>query len=146
VIPQHRLSRESRKNWRKFTEEAKLEYLLGTTNLNNVYKAWHLLRDIYVGTLVTYERDKLVALSGIARSFQQLLVDQYLAGLWRKTLVYDLLWSVPKPRKLTAYRAPSWSWASMEDGKLWWEGHMHTYPYECHELVRIVDAKVATST
>jgi hypothetical protein len=123
LIPQYRFSGESRKNWRESTEEAQSGYLLGTTNLNDVYKAWHLLRDIYVGTLVTYEKDKLVALSGIARSFQQLLGDQYLAGLWRRTLVYDLLWSVPKPRKRTAYRAPSWSWASMEDGKLRWEGH-----------------------
>lgn len=70
----------------------------------------YTLRDI------TVPSDKLVALAGLAEQFQTVNGDQYLAGLWRKTLLFDLLWKAEAIGGLhlrpTAYRAPSWSWAS----------------------------------
>jgi len=42
--------------------------------------------------------------------------DQYLAGLWRSTLVVDLLWRSEDPRKswrLPGQYAPTWSWTSI---------------------------------
>jgi hypothetical protein len=63
--------------------------------------------------------DKLPALSGVAAEFGRLSGDVYLAGLWKSSLPYSLLWhqrgaapagTSPIPK----YRAPSWSWASVD--------------------------------
>jgi hypothetical protein len=66
--------------------------------------------------------DKLIALSGIANEMQTLVQDEYLGGLWRRSLLDELAWSVqyseddnvPRPYRPHNYRAPSWSWASVE--------------------------------
>jgi hypothetical protein len=67
--------------------------------------------------------DKLPALAGIAQRMAGLLGDQYLAGLWRRFLVDELCWSATsqtfgaqqkQPFRPTKYRAPSWSWTSVE--------------------------------
>jgi hypothetical protein len=68
--------------------------------------------------------DKLIALSGIANEMQKLVQNEYLAGLWRRTLLDELAWCVrygkdddiPRPCRPHTYRAPSWSWASVEGG------------------------------
>lgn len=44
--------------------------------------------------------------------------EQYLAGLWRDHLAFGLTWAVSGSRQpRPAYRAPSWSWASV-DGEM----------------------------
>ncbi|KAF8846446.1 hypothetical protein BDZ45DRAFT_756174 [Acephala macrosclerotiorum] len=66
-------------------------------------------------------KDKLVALSGIAKTIQGRFKDlDYLAGLWSYDLENQLLWYMMAPAKTRAepYRAPSWSWASL-DGEIW---------------------------
>lgn len=59
----------------------------------------------------------------MARWLQKQTHDEYISGLWRKDIEYQLLWSV-KDDSLTyrphIYRAPSWSWASV-DGVISWE-------------------------
>ncbi|KAK8130877.1 hypothetical protein PG984_007315 [Apiospora sp. TS-2023a] len=69
---------------------------------------------------LTFPGDKLVALSGLASRMQQHIQSDYLAGLWRKHLPYQLLWHIdmraPAERLRTAYTAPSWSWASVHGG------------------------------
>lgn len=85
---------------------------------------------IYTTRSLSHEGDRLVALSGLAQRFATIMAtkwgqkEQYLAGLWSASLPADLLWfvelkkfSVVKGRRHerpTAWRAPSWSWASME--------------------------------
>ncbi|OJD40376.1 heterokaryon incompatibility protein [Diplodia corticola] len=65
---------------------------------------------------LTYEADKLPALSGVAREMQTMMQDEYLAGLWRKDIVEGLCWSSSPetPASPSRYRAPSWSWASLD--------------------------------
>jgi len=70
---------------------------------------------------LTMNRDKLVAISGVARLIQHETRDEYVAGLWRTDLKHQLLWSSAKrSRKLgkntrpPEYRAPSWSWAAID--------------------------------
>ncbi len=57
--------------------------------------------------------DKLVAISGLAR---KLIVDgnQYVAGLWREILPYQLMWTASSDPEIVAGNSyiPSWSWAS----------------------------------
>lgn len=71
---------------------------------------------------LSQSRDKLIAISGLARKFANESTGQYLAGLWKRTLLTDLFWrvdiqvetSLPKISRPTSYRAPSWSWASLD--------------------------------
>ncbi|KAK5130758.1 hypothetical protein LTR08_001703 [Meristemomyces frigidus] len=71
--------------------------------------------------------DKLLAFSGVAQVYADLLKDEYLAGLWGSRLVLELLWrkkwnhdcSLDLRNRPSQYRAPSWSWASI-DGAVEW--------------------------
>jgi hypothetical protein len=63
--------------------------------------------------------DILPSISAIAEKFQAVLGDDYLAGLWKTDLKRGLLWRRRIFSNLIAhptaeYRAPSWSWASVE--------------------------------
>jgi hypothetical protein len=72
----------------------------------------------YTTASLTFGRDKLVAISGIAKYIQQHQAtgDEYLAGLWRNDLERTLCWSVVaySQSRPTPYRAPTWSWASTD--------------------------------
>jgi hypothetical protein len=61
------------------------------------------------------DKDKLVALSGLARRCGR--GSDYLAGLWRPLLAWHLLWRIPEYRtalpETRLHGIPSWSWASM---------------------------------
>ena len=77
---------------------------------------WPEIVTRYSKTTLTYpERDKLVALSGVAKLISS--PDNYLAGLWIPQLPHSLAWRSisPTPRPST-YQAPTWSWASINTG------------------------------
>lgn len=78
--------------------------------------SWDTLVTTYTLGKLTFSHDKLVAISGIARAVQQETHDQYLAGLWRKDIEFQLRWC-PQGRtsQRVKNRAPSWSWASVEN-------------------------------
>ena len=77
---------------------------------------WHEVVYLYTGAHLTFARDKLPALSGIARRIHSQKGGQYLAGLWRdERIEAQLCWRVLDARERpTTWRAPSWSWASIE--------------------------------
>jgi hypothetical protein len=89
---------------------------------------WQVLVTDYSARDLSLSTDKSPALSGLAQAFEvQLQDDEYLGGVWRRSLLDDLLW-VHKPvsigrqtvqRRPSEYRAPSWSWASI-DGNVRW--------------------------
>ncbi|RBR10356.1 hypothetical protein FVER53590_12469 [Fusarium verticillioides] len=84
---------------------------------------WNLLVEQYSACHLTFEEDRLVAFSGIARAVAESTGDTYLAGIWLETWMQDLLW-VPdiareqparvKPTTMGTQRMvlPSWSWMS----------------------------------
>ncbi|TVY19156.1 hypothetical protein LARI1_G003617 [Lachnellula arida] len=79
---------------------------------------WDLVVELYSAAKLTRYSDKSVALSGLAYAVQCETGDEYVAGMWRKDLEAQLLWSVrphkwevPRPRP---YRAPTWSWAALD--------------------------------
>ncbi|KID86493.1 HET domain-containing protein [Metarhizium guizhouense ARSEF 977] len=54
---------------------------------------WHHIVNAYTGLYFTARRDKFPALSGLASEIARMRPgDEYLAGLWRSTLMMDLLW------------------------------------------------------
>jgi len=89
---------------------------------------WHLIVEGYTSREMTREVDKLPALYGLASLYQQSTNDVYRAGLWQSSIIGDLLWRTQyvqygnrvdfrRPQK---YRAPSWSWASIDGNVIFW--------------------------
>jgi hypothetical protein len=85
---------------------------------------WEYIVDCYSRRELTYNKDKLPAISGIAALVGFEMKDQYLAGLWQSSLLKNLLWHPiggASASVLTSaeYIAPSWSWASINRGIAW---------------------------
>jgi hypothetical protein len=81
--------------------------------------SWKLIVLAYSQTSLTYSEDKLIALSGIAKAYASAMADTYVAGMWRNGLERQLSWfrhadSYPLSPDPLSYRAPSWSWASVD--------------------------------
>lgn len=81
-----------------------------------IFDNWALIVDDYSKRSLSFPDDKLVALSALASESGETLKLTYLAGLWLEYLPSQLLWRLwDKPEERPAkYRAPSWSWASVE--------------------------------
>lgn len=91
-----------------------------------IFELWKRVIEVYSRTNLTVSRDKLIALSGIARLFSQEKFkpgNRYIAGLWSRHLESQLLWQVNEqfqdgqfanPARRDATRAPSFSWASID--------------------------------
>jgi hypothetical protein len=82
---------------------------------------WRQMVSDYAALDLTYESDRLPALSGAAKQMQAYRNGRYLAGLWEDSIVEDLMWWVKDDecqvsRRPKQWRAPSWSWASLESG------------------------------
>lgn len=86
---------------------------------------WEFLVINYSSRELTKPMDKLPAISSLAQYFDKSSNGRngrYLAGLWEAHLPCSLLWHrisipitlpQPNPARPTAYRAPTWSWASI---------------------------------
>ncbi|RYP64793.1 hypothetical protein DL769_006538 [Monosporascus sp. CRB-8-3] len=75
---------------------------------------WSEAVRLYSAANLTYSQDKLPSLSGIARHIHHERGGQYLAGMWREEKIEaQLCWRVTDPRKRPPWRAPSWSWVSV---------------------------------
>ncbi|KAI1014507.1 hypothetical protein LB504_012176 [Fusarium proliferatum] len=72
----------------------------------------------YTHRELTKPTDRFPALSGIAKWLQPHLGNpEYLAGVWNNSDLHrQFLWSSDTKNPRPQYRAPSWSWASIDDG------------------------------
>jgi hypothetical protein len=117
------------------------------------YFFWKRVIDEYTLCGLTKAEDKLIAISGLAQRVAAVTTDSYLAGLWRRHLLSQLMWEVQDPSTTAFrvpaspgnphYRAPSWSWASI-DGKILIrspDSDQDSLP-----LIEIVNADVKTVT
>ena len=92
---------------------------------------WYIIIENYTCRNLTNERDKLLALAGLASLYGKATGNDYICDLWKQTLLADLLWIhaqghmvFAKNAKMHApksYRAPSWSWASV-NGTCYYKG------------------------
>ncbi|KAF2635917.1 HET-domain-containing protein [Massarina eburnea CBS 473.64] len=85
-----------------------------------IWNAWHQIVEQYSKRDLTVPTDKLPAISGIASRIGMATGSSYIAGVWENNLASDLLWStslttLPDAHyfALEKYRAPSFSWASL---------------------------------
>ncbi|KAI1413140.1 HET-domain-containing protein [Hypoxylon sp. FL1857] len=83
---------------------------------NTVYEYSHLA--------LTFEKDRFAALAAVAQreASSRSPNDAFLLGLWKKTLLRDLLWQVVPHQKLqrrSDLKAPTWTWASIMSRVTW---------------------------
>ena len=84
--------------------------------------SWRTIVLDYTRRSLTLEKDKLAAVAGLASELQSKIQSRYIAGMWnvRFYIEYDLCWRVSEradglqPFRPVKYRAPTWSWASVE--------------------------------
>lgn len=63
--------------------------------------------------------DRVIALAGIAEQMRAATKDIYLAGLWKKNLIFQLCWKATvcslriENLRVSEYFVPSWSWLSV---------------------------------
>ena len=87
------------------------------------YSFWETAVSKYSMGALTYETDRLPAISAVASIVGKATRDRYLAGLWRDDLLAGLAWVVPESATYMSrgpgttphqeYIAPTWSWASL---------------------------------
>lgn len=98
-------------------KSAKLLYhksLLSTPANEDKFINWQRIVTSYMGKGISFEKDRIPALAGLAAQMQAAGAGQYLAGLWREHLQLDLLWAANGRRRADPFKAPTWSWASTE--------------------------------
>lgn len=91
-----------------------------------LWDQWRLEVKVYSSKWLTVESDRLPAFSGMAQRFSELGADTpYLAGIWLADAWRQLCWTVigGPLRRPDKYRAPSFSWASIE-GRVEFANHM----------------------
>lgn len=106
-------------------------------------KAWNWREIVryYSKTHLTHSADKLPALSGVARRQHEATGDEYLAGMWRKGLMRQLGWMPRSKNKRPDWRAPTWSWASIDAETLFWSV-WYDDSFAKNEYVQVLDARV----
>ncbi|KAI2624397.1 heterokaryon incompatibility protein-domain-containing protein [Hypoxylon sp. NC1633] len=115
-------------------------------NASDIYEMWRTVVVHFSPKLLTYKSDRFPALSGIAEYFSTALKDEYIAGLWKRELYRDLFWVcsyvntkswdvfLNELSDVSAYVAPSWSWASR--GSSVGYGTQYPYVYSFHHFQR----------
>lgn len=80
---------------------------------------WEHIVDEYEYMELTFEKDRLPALAGVARRYGEWSGKTYVAGLWKEDFPRAFMWaktySASRPLRQAA---PTWSWASLPRGKL----------------------------
>lgn len=101
---------------------------------------WYNIVRQFTRCELTFSKDTLPALQGVARRVHSERRCAYYAGLWEDTLCSDLLWVLDVPCEIRPheYRAPSWSWASTQGGVSW--------PYSYNSLVKEVNVVSVSTT
>ena len=111
----------------------------------NAYRYWNTIVEHYSEKILTEESDRLIALYGVAQWIkQQHTHDEYVAGMWKEHLLNQILWMTYKNLKKhrpTAYRALSWSWASMI-GKVMFRDILEAEKFD--KIAQVVDVRVHT--
>jgi hypothetical protein len=107
---------------------ASLTYDLVDATEFEMYQRWKRVVTAYSIANLTLSRDKLPGLAGIARHFGDYKQCEYLAGMWRDARFdAQLCWCIFGPQPRPEWRAPTWSWASVD-------GCASFQPYEPDEM------------
>jgi hypothetical protein len=104
---------------------------------------WHMTVEQYSMRKLTYVKDKLPALMGLAQRFHRLNGSTYVAGLWKENLLDDLAWRrQPKGefRPVAQYLGPTFSWVSVFTA-VDYQPVRHLYPGKRRYTAEVVDCQ-----
>ncbi|KAI1774428.1 HET-domain-containing protein [Hypoxylon cercidicola] len=120
--------------------------VFGKDSPRAIANRWHELVQEYSGLKMTFQKDILPALSGLARHMASLRGNEpYAAGLWSGTIFIDMLWFAEddQARRPDEWRGPTWSWVSTTSAVKYPEGIM----YAITQLyLEVIDSNVRVST
>ncbi|KAI1268979.1 HET-domain-containing protein [Xylariaceae sp. FL1019] len=108
----------------------------------NLKDDWNEKIAHYSGLSLTFEKDRFAALAAISQREAQKRGpgDEFLLGLWKKTLRENLLWyATSVGERMNYLKAPTWSWASIKSAVEWqwlhrWED---AFDLNCTEIQAI---------
>ena len=106
------------RHWRARLQEpeSKSENLVGAAAIP-LSTFWKTVVQAYTNCDLTFNKDKLIALWGIAKLFRDAEGGEYGNGLWEKSLEDQLAWRVAECKGPSTRNEdqsiPTWSWASM---------------------------------
>ena len=118
---------------------------------NHSWVLWSAIIQGYASRSLTQGTDKLIALSGVAKRLQEVWNSRYLAGLWETGLIRWLCWSPTEgfyalPPRPAPYRAPTWSWASI-DRAVKFSRELDQFPgSQCSVEATILDIQYSPAT
>jgi hypothetical protein len=83
---------------------------------------WQKMVTEYTGLRLTFESDRLPAIAALADRMSQLREkdDVYISGIWKKSILSDLLWYTSNNNPRPVRNVPSWSWASTQGSEIEW--------------------------
>jgi hypothetical protein len=87
--------------------------------VEELLQRWYNIVEAYAVRDLTFEKDRLPAIAGIAKVVGSLTGYSYKAGLWDEDLIRGLAWFIRtnvnqnRRARCSDYVAPSWSWASL---------------------------------
>jgi hypothetical protein len=122
------------------TSDPYMEAFLSKALRWTFYYFWYETVAEYSIRSLTFAADKLPAMAGLASRVHDITEDQYLAGHWRCQLAKSLFWNrYRRAWRRAIYRAPSWSWASM-DGRIGWR-FLDTHEQYSEAAIKVIDAQ-----
>jgi hypothetical protein len=106
--------------------------------------SWHQVVSVYSSCDLTFEKDRLPALAGLAEQVQQIREGRYLAGLWEDSLVADLTWERSRSTEIRAKNmnssSPTWSWSAIGGVDFHvhnWDAEATSSPEQLCEVVEV---------
>lgn len=105
---------------------------------------WSQVVRIYTAANLTFIQDKFPAISGVARESQEMTGSTYLAGMWKEhDLEAHLCWSTVSQQLRPTWRAPTWSWMSVDGAVSYGSDNRHGFRENLAHILD-VDMKFAT--
>ncbi|KAG9229461.1 heterokaryon incompatibility protein-domain-containing protein [Amylocarpus encephaloides] len=105
-------------SWLEGHDESSTQQETRWGKLSFVHQRWDSLVETYTSCKITFPSDRIMAFAGIQQHFEEVMPnDDCMAGHWRSRLPQSLTWASLRGRwsyRPVDYRAPSWSWVSME--------------------------------
>jgi len=99
------------------TAQPKIDHMraMAESTQRSLATRWRHAVQIYSSLNLTFERDRLPAIAGLAQQMVRYRKDDYISGLWTSSIIDDLAWRKPQ-RMNKRSTAPSWSWAKGNGG------------------------------
>ncbi|CAE7208472.1 hypothetical protein P3342_011048 [Pyrenophora teres f. teres] len=119
--------------------------------VNKIHDMWRDVVEEFTHRSLTFSDDKLPAIAGLASAVSQafpgiLSTTDYIFGLWRKDLISHLLWcrinDGTSTERLSQNKAPSWSWASLSHGPVFYPADNSIVDWFCEQWEFIEECEI----